>query len=60
MSSTPIFIILSAVFALAGLFAAAMAHDYLQLFGVLLFLWGTLFGYSCIKRHYDAAETAKH
>ena len=60
MSSTPIFLVISGLTALAGIFAAAMAHDYLQFFGIALFLFGVLFGFSCIKRHYDALEQAKH
>jgi hypothetical protein len=60
MSSTPVFLFLSALIALTGLAAAAMAQDYLQFFGVLLFLFGLLFGYSCIKRHYDAEEAGRH
>lgn len=48
-----------AIIAMAGLFAAAMAHDYLQFFGFALFGFGVLFGYSCIKRHYDAQEAAR-
>ncbi len=58
--STIFFIALSAIIALAGLFAGAMAHDYLQFFGFALFAFGVLFGYSCIKRHYDAQEAMRH
>ena len=60
MNGTSIFFIaLSGLIALAGLFAMAMAHDYLQFFGFALFLFGVLFGFSCIKRHFDAQEAAK-
>lgn len=58
--STAFFIAFSAIIALAGLFAAAMAHDYLQFFGLALFCFGILFGYSCVKRHFDAQEAARH
>ncbi|TCZ63009.1 hypothetical protein [Roseicella aquatilis] len=58
--STAFFLVFSALFALAGLFAAAMAHDYLQFFGFALFAFGVLFGFSCIKRHFDAKEAARH
>ena len=57
--STLFFLAFSAVIALAGLFAGAMARDYLQFFGFALFGFGVLFGYSCIKRHYDAQEAAR-
>ncbi|MCB4822261.1 hypothetical protein [Roseicella aerolata] len=61
MSGTTIFFIaFSAVIALVGLFAGAMAHDYLQFFGFALFAFGVLFGYSCVKRHYDAQDAARH
>ena len=58
--STAFFIFFSALVALAGLFAASMAHDYLQFFGIALFAFGVLFGYSCVKRHYDVKEAARH
>ena len=61
MSGTTLFFIaFSAVIALVGLFAGAMAHDYLQFFGFALFVFGVLFGYSCLKRHYDAQDAARH
>lgn len=37
-----------------------MAHDYLEFFGFGLVLFGLLFGFSCIKRHFDAGDTAQH
>lgn len=58
--SSIFFLALSGLLALAGLLAAGMAHDYLQFFGLALFLFGVLFGFSCIKRHFDAQEAAKH
>ena len=61
MNGTTIyFMILSGLIAVAGLFAISAAHDYLQFFGFALFLFGLLFGYSCIKRHFDAQDAAKH
>ena len=47
------FIAFSAIIALVGLAAAAVASDYLQLFGFGLFLFGVLFAYSTVKRHFD-------
>ncbi len=57
MSATSFFfIVLYAILALVGLFAAAAASDYLQFFGFALFLFGVLSAYGTVKRHYDAAE----
>lgn len=50
------FILFSAVVALVGLFAAAAATDYLQVFGVMLMLFGVLFAFGTIKRHYDEKQ----
>ena len=58
--STVFFLAFSALIALAGLFAAAMAHDYLQFFGIGLFAFGVLLAYSCVKRHFDAQDAARH
>ncbi|MDO9711285.1 hypothetical protein [Paracraurococcus lichenis] len=58
--STAFFLVFSALIALVGLLAAATAHDYLQFFGVALFAFGVLFGYGCIKRHFDAREAKAH
>lgn len=58
--STAFFLVFSAIIALVGLLAVGMAHDYLQFFGFALFGFGVLFGYSCIKRHYDAQEAKAH
>jgi hypothetical protein len=54
------FLILSGLIALAGMFAIGMAHDYLQFFGFGLVAFGVLFGFSCVKRHFDAQEAARH
>jgi hypothetical protein len=59
-ATTGFFIFLSGLIALVGLVAIGAAHDYLQFFGFALFLFGVLFGYNCIKRHYDTADAAKH
>ncbi len=48
------FIFFSAIIALVGLAAAAVATDYLQFFGFGLFLFGVLFAYGTVKRHFDA------
>ncbi len=58
--SSIFFLVFSGIIALVGLLAAGMAHDYLQFFGFALFLFGLLFGFSCIKRHFDAQEAARH
>ena len=58
--SSIFFLVFSGLLALAGLLAAGMAHDYLQFFGFALFGFGVLFGYSCVKRHYDTKEAARH
>ncbi|MBX9700721.1 MAG: hypothetical protein K2X74_14885 [Acetobacteraceae bacterium] len=50
------FMIFSGLIAFVGLLAAAAAHDYLQVFGLGLMLFGILFAFGCIKRHYDEAE----
>lgn len=47
------FIFFSAIIALVGLAAASAASDYLQLFGFGLFLFGVLFAYGTVKRHFD-------
>ncbi len=53
------FIAFSALIALVGLLAAAASEDALQLFGLGLVGFGVLFGLSCVKRHFDAAEAAR-
>jgi hypothetical protein len=60
VSSTPFFLVLSALIALAGIFAAWMAHDYLHFFGFGLVAFGVIFGFSTIKRHYDEVDAARH
>ena len=52
-ASSYFFIFFSAVIALVGLAAASVAQDYLQFFGFGLFLFGVLFAYGVVKRHYD-------
>ena len=54
------FLVFSGVIALVGLLAAGMAHGYLQFFGFTLFLFGLLFGFGCIKRHFDTQDAARH
>jgi hypothetical protein len=58
--SNVFFLIFSGIIALVGLLAAGMAHDYLQFFGIALFLFGLLFGFGCIKRHFDTQDAARH
>jgi len=55
-SSRTFFMILSILVALVGLVAAATAHDYLEFFGMGLFVFGVLYSFSCIKRHYDERD----
>ena len=54
------FLIFNMLIAFVGLLAAAASHDYLQVFGIGLMLFGILFAFGCIKRHFDEAETARH
>ena len=56
--STAFFIAFSALIALAGLFAAAMAQDFLHVFGLGLFAFGVAFAFACLKRHFDEKEGA--
>ena len=58
--SSIFFLVFSGIIALVGLLTAGMGHDYLQFFGFALFLFGVLFGFSCIKRHFDARDAARH
>lgn len=50
------FMVLSLLSAMAGLLAAATAHDYLQVFGLGLFGFGILYAFGCIKRHFDEKD----
>ncbi len=51
------FLIVSGISALLGLFAAASARDdALYMFGLGLFLFGTLFGLGLVKQSWDAIE----
>jgi hypothetical protein len=56
ISSRITFLVLSVVIALVGLVAAANAHDYMHVFGLGLFAFGTLFALSCVKRHFDERD----
>ncbi len=56
--STWFFIVFSAIIALVGIITAGAAEDFLQVFGFALFAFGVLFGYGCVKRHFDRAEEA--
>jgi uncharacterized membrane protein YiaA len=58
ISSRVVFLVLSVVIALVGLWAAAVAHDYMHVFGLGLFAFGTLFALSCVKRHFDERDAA--
>lgn len=52
------FLVFSMLIALVGLVGAAASQAYLQLFSLGLLLFGVLFAYGCIKRHFDEAEEA--
>lgn len=58
ISSRIVFLLLSGLIALVGLLTAASAHDYMQVFGFGLFGFGVLFGFGCIKRHFDERDAA--
>ena len=61
MSGSSIFFIFFAVIiALVGLFAAAASHDYLQVFGLGLFLFGVLSPLGGVRRHIDACDAPTH
>ncbi len=55
-SSRLFFIAFSAIIALVGLLTASIAHDYLFVFGIGLFLFGVLFAFGCVKRQFDEAD----
>lgn len=52
-SSSIFFLGFSSLIALVGLFTAAAAEADLHNFGLALMLFGVLFAYSVVKRHYD-------
>jgi hypothetical protein len=54
------FLVFNMLIAFVGLLAAAASDDYLQVFGLGLMLFGLLFAFGCIKRHFDEAEAARH
>lgn len=57
-SSHVFFLIVSGITALLGLFAAASAtDDALYMFGLGLFLFGTLFGLNLVKQASDANDS---
>jgi hypothetical protein len=51
--SSVFFLVLSAVFALIGLFGAAKAEGYLYAYSLMLIAFGLFLGFGIIKRHYD-------
>jgi hypothetical protein len=55
------FIAFNAVIALVGLFLAAVAETpHLNIFAFGLMGFGVLFALSCVKRHFDEADAARH
>jgi hypothetical protein len=55
------FIAFGALIALAGLFLAATAEaPHLSIFAFGLLGFGVLFALSCVKRHFDEADSARH
>lgn len=51
--SSIFFMVLAAVFALIGLFGAAVAEGYLYVYSLMLIGFGLSYGFGIIKRHYD-------
>lgn len=51
--SSIFFMVLAAVFALIGLFGAAVAEGYLYVYSLMLIGFGLFYGFGIIKRHYD-------
>jgi len=56
--SRPFFMFLAGLISIVGLFAAAWADDYMQIFGFGLVGFGVLFAINIINRHY--AELDEH
>ncbi|MES2713250.1 MAG: hypothetical protein V4653_16845 [Pseudomonadota bacterium] len=50
------FIAFSILIGITGLFAAAWAQDYMRVFGLGLAVFGAVFAFSCVKRHYDERD----
>jgi hypothetical protein len=51
--SSIFFMILAGIFALIGLFGAAVAEGYLYAYSLMLIGFGLFYGFGIIKRHYD-------
>jgi hypothetical protein len=58
--SSGFFLVLSAIFALIGLFGATVAEGYLYAYSLMLIGFGLFFGFGIIKRHFDAQDAARH
>ncbi|NGM22300.1 hypothetical protein G3576_19940 [Roseomonas stagni] len=55
------FLVFSALMSVIGLAAAAAAQEIgLAIFGYGLFGFGVLFALFLVKRHFDAADAARH
>lgn len=50
------FLMLSGLFALAGVFALAVAEGYFYTWALMLVGFGLFLGFGIIKRHFDAQE----
>lgn len=57
--SSAIFMVISGLTALIGLFAATVAEGYFYAFSLMLIAFGLFFGYGTLKRHFDAKD-ARH
>ncbi len=56
ITSRIFFMVLAILSGLVGLLAAAVARDYLQIFGLGLFGFGVLYTFGCVKRHFDEQD----
>lgn len=54
--SSGFFLVLSGIFALIGLFGAAVAEGYLYAYSLMLIGFGLFYGFGIIKRHFDAQQ----
>lgn len=58
--SSGFFLVFSALIALLGLFSATVAEGYLYAFSLGMIVFGLLFGYGVIKRHFDMQDAKSH
>jgi len=58
--SSFVFMVMAGLMVLVGLFTIAVAEGFLYAWGVMLALFGLVYGYSILKRYYDARDAAEH